>query len=451
MIRTPARTVRNAHVPTLRPWLTVWIFMLAYLVSVIDRTVLTLMIVPLQRDLGISDTQFGLLHGLAFGLFFAIGGLPLGWLADRMSRRVLASICMAIWSLATGLSAFATSFGQLFLFRMALGVGEAGLNPTGVSLMADSLPREKLGKASAFYSSGAMVGAGLAYWLGGSVIGYFESQPELRLPFLGELKSWQVAFLLAGLPGLILVPLMLGLIREPPRTRNRDEGAASGSVWSFVRRNARLVSCHHGAICLLNLVLYSFMTWAPAMLLRSHGVSLGSVGLLMGIAAGIFGLLGFLAGGLISDWWLRRGKADAHMAVSQIGLILAIPSALLATLSSSLPLAAMGIMGVFFCLTMPITASFAALSIFTPSALRGRVVALFSSVANLFGTAVGAILVGFLNDSVFGSKGAVDNSLLTVSVLLLPIGATLFALARRPFGATVVGGVALSQVPAARG
>lgn len=143
--------------------------MLAYIFSFIDRQILALMIEPIKADLGLSDTQFSLLHGLAFSLFYAFMGLPLAYLADRFSRPKIIAVGVVFWSIATAFCGLSKNFIQLFLSRMGVGVGEAALSPAAYSMFSDMFSKDKLGRAVAVYSIGSFVGGGIAFQVGSDI------------------------------------------------------------------------------------------------------------------------------------------------------------------------------------------------------------------------------------------------------------------------------------------
>jgi MFS family permease len=189
-------------------WYVVCVLTLAYVVSFLDRQILALMVEPIKHDLGLTDTQMSLLMGLAFGIFYTLMGVPLGRLADRTSRRALIATGVGVWCLMTASCGLARSFGQLFVARIGVGVGEAALTPAAISMISDYFPRQKRGRAIGFYNMGVSLGAGTAMVLGGVVISYVMSAAPVELPGVGELKSWQLVFMLVGLPGLAIVALM---------------------------------------------------------------------------------------------------------------------------------------------------------------------------------------------------------------------------------------------------
>ena len=196
--QTPTDTTRKRYV---YEWYVVAICMVAYIFSFVDRQILALMIEPIKHDLQLSDTQFSLLHGLAFSLFYAFMGMPIALLADRFSRPRIIAIGVAFWSLATAVCGLSRNFTQMFLARIGVGIGEAALSPATYSMLSDMFPREKLGRAVAIYSIGSFIGGGVAFLIGGYVIDLLKNLDSVTVPLLGSMRPWQVTFFLVGLPG----------------------------------------------------------------------------------------------------------------------------------------------------------------------------------------------------------------------------------------------------------
>ncbi|MGH7462539.1 MAG: MFS transporter, partial [Longimicrobiales bacterium] len=178
--------------------------MVAYVFSFIDRQITALLIEPIRADLRISDTQFSLIHGLAFAFFYALMGMPIARLADTRSRPVIISAGIFVWSIATATCGLTRNFWQLFAARMAVGCGEAALSPTAYSIIADSFPKSRLGLALGVYSMGSFIGAGLAFLIGGTVIELVTRIGALELPVLGTVKPWQMTFFIVGMPGVLI-------------------------------------------------------------------------------------------------------------------------------------------------------------------------------------------------------------------------------------------------------
>src|SRR5580704_7968291 len=237
----------TAPAPSLRPnqptaslgyaWYVVIILTALYMLSFVDRTILSLLVGSIRRDLGISDTRIGLLQGLSFALFYTIMGLPLGRLADTRSRRNLVAACVVVWSFFTAACSIAKSFWSLFFTRIGVGVGEAGLSPAAYSLISDYFPPERLGVAISVYYMGVFLGSALALLVGGMVVDVMARVHTVTLPLLGTIASWRVTFLVVGAPGL-LGALLVYTIKEPIRKnllRNAEGKTARvsfGQAWA---------------------------------------------------------------------------------------------------------------------------------------------------------------------------------------------------------------------------
>ena len=184
-------------------WYSIVVLLIAYTIAFVDRTILALLVGPIQRDLGISDTLMGLLHGIAFALFYCALGIPIARLADQYSRRWIILVGMFIWSAMTAVCGIAKNFWQLFLARVGVGIGEAALSPAAYSMIADSFPPKDLGRALGVYSSGVFFGAGIAFMVGGAVISALQEVQTLTLPIVGDVRSWHAVFFIVGAPGAL--------------------------------------------------------------------------------------------------------------------------------------------------------------------------------------------------------------------------------------------------------
>lgn len=246
-------------------WYVVLICMLAYIFSFVDRQILALMIEPIKHDLQLSDTQFSLLHGLAFSLFYAFMGIPIALLADRYSRPKIIAIGVAFWSLATAACGLSRNFAQMFLARIGVGVGEAALSPATYSMLSDMFPREKLGRAVGVYSIGSFIGGGMAFLIGGYVIDLLKSVDTVTLPWVGAMRPWQVTFFIVGLPGLLIALLILLTVRDPQRLGLRRN--ASGQVqkpamkdtFRFLGRHRRTFFCHYLGFSFYAMALFALL------------------------------------------------------------------------------------------------------------------------------------------------------------------------------------------------
>lgn len=198
----------------------VTVLTLLYINSFLDRTVISLVIDPIKEDFGVSDTAVSLLSGLAFALFYSVLGIPMGWLADRRSRRWIIGLGATGWAIMASLGGIAQNYTQLFLARVGLGVGEATFMPSAFSMISDYFPRDRFARAYAVLMLGAPLGAGVAFVVGGLVASYAESVGTVQLPVLGEIRSWQLVFLITGLPGIVLALWVLIFFLTFPQGTN---------------------------------------------------------------------------------------------------------------------------------------------------------------------------------------------------------------------------------------
>ncbi|MFK7915999.1 MAG: MFS transporter, partial [Pseudomonadales bacterium] len=183
-------------------WYVIFVLLLAQTFSFLDRMIMGLLVGPIRATFEISDTQYSLLAGLAFSLFYAIMGLPLARIADNGNRRNLIAAGIAVWSAMTAICGLARSFWGLFLGRVGVGVGEATLGPAAYSMISDYFPRSQLGRALSVYTMGVTIGSGLAYMGGGAVVNYVSAMGQISLPLLGDVHGWQLTFFIVGLPGI---------------------------------------------------------------------------------------------------------------------------------------------------------------------------------------------------------------------------------------------------------
>src|SRR3990167_4402794 len=299
-------------------WYVVLLCMVAYVFSFIDRQILALLIQPIRKDLDISDTQFSLLHGLAFSLFYATMGLPIARLADSRPRPAIIAAGVFLWSLATAATGIGRNFMQIFIARMGVGVGEAALSPAAYSMIADLFPKQALGRALAVYSIGTFIGGGLDYLIGGAVVGLVGETPTLVLPLVGEVRAWQVVFFIVGFPGILLAAIFALTVRDPVRAGERAASAPIGEVFAFIGANRKFFIAHYGGFTLCALALFGLMSWTPAYLIRVHGLTTAETGLLLGATLLAANVGGVLVSGWITDRFEKNGRADAPMRAGMI-------------------------------------------------------------------------------------------------------------------------------------
>lgn len=421
-------------------WGVVVLLTIAFTFSMIDRMILTLLVGPLKADFGLSDTEVSLLHGLAFTLLYVTVGLPMGRLADSRSRRAIAGWSIFFWSLMTAACGAASNFTQLFLARVGVGIGEAGLSPAANSLISDYFPHEKLARPIAFFSIGGSAGAGLAYIFGGLVVDYVSTLGTITVPLLGEIRAWQAAFFVVGLPGMAFA-LCFALVREPER-RGRLQSAASSvpvaQVTRFMRHHAAFLVPHFMAAAFAALVILSIHAWMPTFLIRSFGLTAGEAGLRYGIVVLSAGVCGLLFAGSLADRLAMRGQQDAHVSVALGCATVAIVPAILAPLMPGYVAALLLVSVAVFGFAAAIALAPVALQIVVPNEMRGQVYAAYLLTISLLGYTIGPTVVALLTDHIFVSDAHVGRSMATVAALGGPLAAGCFSWSRRRYRALLI-------------
>jgi len=402
-------------------WYVVVILTLAYMFSFLDRQILSLLVEPIKADLQISDTQMSLLQGLAFGIFYTLLGVPIGRLADRRSRRGIIATGITIWCCMTAACGLARNFGQLFLARIGVGVGEAALNPSAFSLISDYFPREKRARPMSFYNMGVALGAGVAMLLGGQVIAWAFATPPPTLPLVGTLYPWQLVFLLVGLPGLVLALLMV-TVREPARqggiALDGADAAAelplktvAGFLW---QRRATYGTLFIG-MSVVTIIGYGYFSWIPTMFIRTWGWTIGDIAFAYGAVILVCGPLGVNIGGWLADRWYNRGRRAAHMEVTLLGACLLVPASVAVPLMPSAEWAVVMLVPASIGGALPTATAGAALMMIVPNQLRAQTTAIYYFVINVIGLTLGPSCIALVTDYVFADDAALRYSVAIVS------------------------------------
>ena len=420
------------------PVYVLFVLMVCYTLAFVDRQILSLLVAPIKRDLGISDTRVSVLQGLAFALLYTTLGLPMGRIADRWNRRRLISVGVLVWSMMTTSCAGAKSFWSLFFARMGVGVGEATLAPGAFSMIAVSFPRRHLGRAMSVYSMGIFIGSGLALLVGGTVVQATTQVPTIDLPVFGTVASWRLTFLIVGLPGL-LTAAWVATLREPAR---RDllldrEGRPSALTMRQVveQGRARWQSIIGISIAMVfqSMCAYGILFWTPSVLQRVHGWTPSQAGSRLGVLIVCFGCLGMFAGGALTDRWRKLGIADAPM---RVGIISAIGIGVLFTLA--LTARTSDVMLIWFApalffLGLPMGVVYAALQWILPNQVRGQISALFLLILNLGGQTLGPFVPAWISDHVWRSELMIGVSLALSTAMAATLMLLAFLFTCRPY------------------
>ncbi len=360
---------------------------LVYTINFIDRQILAILLSPIKQELQLKDVHLGLLSGTAFGLFYATLGVPIGRLADRYPRRNVMAICIALWSAMTALCGTARGFAMLLLYRVGVGVGEAGGSPPAISLISDYVHPSKRARALSIFSMGVPIGILIGFLAGG---------------YLREHLGWRAAFFAVGVPGLLVALLLRLTVREPPRDAGRALPPVR-EVFRFLweRRSFRYLSLGSG--------LYAFAGYSTSFMIalfleRSHGLTPMQQGqaaaLIVGGGAGV----GTFLGGFVADAWARRDRR-AYALVPMITMALAVPSAAAAFLvestAAAIPLLMLpGLFG-----QMYQGPAFAASQSLGTPAMRVTTAAVLFFIINIIGLMFGPATTGWLSDALAPSYG----------------------------------------------
>ena len=389
------------------------VLIIAYTFNFLDRQILGILAGSIKKDLGLTDSQLGLMGGLAFALFYTGLGVPIAALADRTSRTWIMTIALALWSAFTAACGLANNFWQLFLCRMGVGVGEAGGVAPAYSLISDYFPKEQRARALAAYSFGIPIGTALGILFGG---------------LIANAINWRAAFIVVGLAGVLLAPIFRLIIREPPR-EVAPVAAPTGGVRLLLRkRSFWLISLGAAASSVCG---YGVAFWLPSFFERSLGMDLVERSLFLGSISLIGGVMGVWLGGVLGD---RLGKASpaAYLLVPAVSFLVALPCFVLAVQVKSLWLA-------FILFLIPTGLNLVWLGpvitavqhLVTP-AQRSTASACFLFVNNLIGLGLGTWYFGAVSDALTPRFGIEALRYAIYSGLgFYVVSAALFAIASR--------------------
>ncbi len=358
-----------------------------YVFNFADRQILSILMQPIKQEMQLTDTELGLLSGLAFAAFYTVMGLPIARLADKYSRVKILTVCLSLWSLMTVLSGLAANFAQLLAARIGMGVGEAGGGPSSHSLISDYVPVERRATALGIFALGVPVGLLFGYLLGG---------------WLEQLYGWRSAFLALGAPGLLLAVVLRFTMREPPRGHSQGGvkiQAETPPVKAVVLYMWRIPTFWHMALggSLQAFGTYAIFQWMPSFLVRTHHMQSGEIGSWLALIIGGGGAIGSLAGGYFADRLSRRDMRW-QMWLPAICMLLAAPASLGIYLTDSRAIA-LGF------LVLPVTLvnsylgpTFAITQTLAPLRMRAMASAVLIFALTFIGLGLGPQAVGILSD-----------------------------------------------------
>jgi MFS family permease len=430
-------------------WLLVGILVLAFLFSYIDRQVLAILVGPMKADLHATDSEIGWLYGV-FALFYAVGGLPIAMLADRYARLRLVAAGVLLWSVLTIASGLARNLLQLVLARIGVGVGEAVLTPAANSLIPDSFPRHKVPFAVSVFMAGSTLGSGLAFLVGGVVLGLVQEAGTTYVPLLGNMSAWQKVYLACGLPGLVLAPCLL-LLREPIRRQfkvSQRAGATLAELRAWYRQNLRTVILHHSGFLCLALMGFGFVFWSISFFTRVHGLQASTASQIFGVIQLVFGSLGSVSAPLLAARLARGGRKDVNIVAAMIGGVCAMAAIMLIQTMPSAFWAFVCYVPALFFVSSPFGLAYGSLPVIAPASMRAVVVSVFMLVVSL-GMLLGPPIAGFFNERIFPDGDGVRWSILTVTPVFGCLGLTLLWFCRRHYAASLAAAETLETAAAA--
>jgi MFS family permease len=416
-------------------WYVVGVLTLVYVFSFVDRQIFSLLVGPLRRDLNITDIKVSLLMGFSFAVFYTCFGVPIGRLADTYSRRWVIAIGLVLWSVFTTGCGLASTFTQLLILRMGVGVGEAALSPAAYSLISDFFPRERLATAISVYATGIYIGMGLSYMLGGVVVGWAETQPDWHLPLVGATHAWQLIFFVIGLPGVALAPLLV-TIREP-RERQAQAAAPTRDVVAYILQNRRTFLLHNFGFALISLAAYATLGWVPEFYRRHFHWDIRTAGLVYGAIVSLGGIVGLVGAGRIADRVFATGRRAAVFIVAAgiAALLVPLNVALFLAPSAGWATAWLVLQSVLF--AAPFGMAPTAIQQMMPPTMRGQASAVYLFFSALIGLGIGPTAVALGADYLFGGSDGLPYSLALVTSVGCGMSAVLFWSARTPFLASL--------------
>lgn len=368
--------------------------LLAYVCNFMDRQILAILMQPIKEELALTDTQLGLLSGLAFALFYSTLGIPIASLADRSNRVNIISLSMAIWSALTAACGFATNFIQLFLLRLGVGIGEAGCTPPAHSLMSDYFDRGERSRAMGIYMQGVPIGIMLGLIVGGYVNEHF---------------GWRMSFILVGLPGVIVALVLRLTVREVSR-RGLLSAHAHPAIGDVFTQLFQIKSFRHivFAHALFAWVAYGVTQWLFTYLIRRFDVETGGLGLISAFVYGGGVSLGTYLGGALSSWYGDR-NSSFQTRLCAFGILAALPVYAGVLFLPGAHIAMLAMTPVYVGLYLCLSPTFALIQNLAPPEMRAMAVAIALLIINLIGMGLGPLMVGVLSDFLMPQLGPVEG------------------------------------------
>ena len=389
------------------------LFLVVYVINFIDRQIFSILIEPIRAEIHLSDTQLGLLGGIAFAIFYTFAGIPIARWADTGVRKNIVALAMIVWSAMTMFTSTAKGFGGLLIARVGVGIGEAGCSPPIHSLLSDYYPEEKRATALATYALGIPIGGAIGTLLGG---------------WIGEYFGWRTAFLVVGLPGILVAAVVYFTVKEPPRgfsepggvpvnKRTVPLGETLSFMWSLKSfRHLSFAGALHA------FVGYGVGLFIPSFFIRVHGFGLAETSTYL-FFIGLTGMIGTFLGGYLGD---RFSKTDKrwYMGVPGIATFLGVPFGIIFYTTADPILAIILAIPGYILGPMYLGPTFAITQTMVPPAMRSLASAILLFVLNLIGLGLGPVFAGFLSDTLRPQYG---EESIRYSLLILVVGGNLWS------------------------
>lgn len=417
-------------------WWMVAVLFALYVLSWVDRLILSMLVTPIKAHLLLSDVQVSMVTSTSFAIFYAIFGLPLGWASDRFSRRWIIFGGVMLWALATTACGFAESYEALLAGRIMVGVGEAALLPAAYSLIADAFPTRMLTRATSTFQMAGKVGSATAFALGGIAIAFAAAHTGIHIPFHGPAQPWQLVMMMVGLPGIVIGLLVFTFPDPGRRGTPRRAAAANGEIGAFVRAHWKLLGLMLIGTSCLAMCGYSMTNWVPAYIERHFGWKPVQYGLALSLM-NIVSAVSLVANGWIVDRLFSRGMQDAHLRFYGWLIVALLPVVAYMFFATNIH-----VFLACYCVAQFITVPFmvyvsSVMGLIAPPTIRARMLAFFLFVFTILGLGAGPAIVAALTQYVFASEAALGQSLAVVVISCTIIAFISFRMALRYLGAAV--------------
>jgi|SRR5579875_49089 len=439
---------------------TLFVLVLCLTSNQLDVGIVPYLAASIKADLRISDTWLGLLLGAAFGLFYTLVGLPIAYYVDRVSRRWILAIGIAVWNIGTALCGIAQNFWQLFAARFLVGAGEGVNGPASYAIVGDIFPREKIPRAIALLMLGSVIGPALALLLGAWLLHVFLGMPPIRAPF-GVIHGWQLIFILIGLPSVLIAALILTTVPEPARhtIRNQmaevaDRPAATGRgiagwlrdygvTFRYMRLHWKIYAPMFGSL-FAGAFSIGATQWQPIFYQRTFGWGPAQLAALQSGAQLAATPLGLLVSVVLAERFTRLGRKDSAFRVYLVSLIVALPALFNVLMPTPWIAFGVGALGLFS-IGMAGASQNAALQIITPAELRGKVTALYLLVYSLVGVAFSPLFYALIEDFVLRDESLIRWAIFWPLIVLRPLSLVIASFGLKPYGREVARLEALEQ------